>query len=89
MVDNLSNDNSVEITDTKEWYKSKTIWGAIVTFICAVLTAFHVQLPDDVQTQIVDLLTQFGTVVGAAIVVYGRVVASKTIVVKKQGEEQK
>ena len=71
------------VTETKSWWASKTIWGAVITVVCVVLSIFGVEITDAEQSAIRDNLTELvtlgGAVVGAVLSIYGRVKASKSI----------
>lgn len=63
------------------WYASKTIWASILTpvwpAIAVLATQFHLVLPDE-QVVVVDLAA-VGSIVSAAVAIYGRVMASRPI----------
>lgn len=63
--------------DTKPWWQSKTIWGAIIATIATVLKLFkvNVDLPPDLTDQILNAVTLVGTILA----IIGRVNASKVI----------
>lgn len=69
--------------ETKEWWQSRTIWGAVVIVISQIAALFGKQLPD--QTQLIDAFTLIGTAIGAGLTIYGRV--KTTTIIQKPTEE--
>lgn len=70
--------------DTKAWYESKTIWGAVVAVVLPILGALNSKfavLGAD-QDSLVTLLTSLGSAVGGLVAVIGRVTATATIAPK-------
>ncbi|MCF6370482.1 hypothetical protein [Rhizobium halophilum] len=64
---------------TKQWYQSKTVWGALVAVAASVLQATGVELAPDVQNDVADLAIAVAGVVGGAVSIYGRVSAKSLI----------
>lgn len=66
--------------NSKTWYQSKTIWGAIVALLAVLLKAlFEVELQGEDQGQLAEILKDVGISFGAALAIYGRVKANKPI----------
>lgn len=65
--------------ESKHWYLSKTIWGAIIALLATILKAAGVPLPDDVQADMVDLALTLAGSCGAMLAIYGRVKAQTGI----------
>jgi hypothetical protein len=65
--------------ELKDWYRSKTIWGALVAIFasCANLAGFDFGAQD--QKEIVDALTTIAAAFGGVIAVYGRISAQKRV----------
>lgn len=65
--------------DSKPWYASKTIWGAVSAILmnAALLAGIEVDM-DDMQALTIALVN-VGTIVGGLISVYGRKTAYKRI----------
>lgn len=65
--------------DLKDWYRSKTVWGAVVAVIasCARLVGLEIAAED--QLQAVDALTTIAAAAGGLIAIYGRVSAHKRL----------
>jgi len=65
--------------DTKSWYLSKTIWGAILMIIGLVLNQLGYTLTAEDQATLVDVVVALASGVGAILTIYGRIKASKQI----------
>lgn len=64
---------------TTPWWQSKTILGAAVAILASVGGLLGLNLDASLQSQLVDLVTAVGGVIGGALAWYGRVVATKKI----------
>ncbi len=64
---------------TKQWYQSKTVWGALIAVTASLLQAVGVDLTPDVQNDIADLAIALAGIVGGATSIYGRIAASTVI----------
>ena len=67
------------MTDQKQWWMSKTVWGVIVMLISSALASTGIPLTPELQGTIVDLIMQAITVGGGALAVYGRVTAKTSL----------
>lgn len=65
--------------DLKNWYQSKTIWGAIIAVGSSVLHAAGVDIAAGDESQIVDSLVNIAGAVGGLLAVYGRLTATSAI----------
>ena len=65
--------------DTKPWYTSVTVWGAIVSLIASALGLFKVQLDPQLQSDLRDWLLAAATLAGGATALWGRLRASRRI----------
>ncbi|KQV43509.1 MULTISPECIES: hypothetical protein [unclassified Rhizobium] len=65
--------------DLKDWYRSKTVWGALVAVIasCARLAGLEIGTED--QQLAIDALTTIAAAAGGLIAIYGRVSAHKRL----------
>lgn len=73
--------------ETKQWYLSKTIWGAVIMLMATVLKAAGlVDLTATEQGQLVDQLYSVAfagsELVGFALVIWGRLAANKKLTLK-------
>jgi hypothetical protein len=65
---------------TKPWYKSKTIWGAIVTVIFSLLSLFtNINVSEQMKQQAVDLIMNTVTLAGGILAFIGRLKADAKI----------
>ncbi len=65
----------------KVWYRSKGIWGGLITFLSLILALFFgVQVSEDEKTVFIDSLVAIGTALsllfGGILAIVGRVKAS-------------
>ncbi len=67
------------MNDSKHWYQSKTIWGALVAVAASLLDGFGVKIDSVTQGQAVDAFYQASAVIGALIAIYGRLTAKSAI----------
>jgi uncharacterized membrane protein len=69
--------------DTKKWWQSKTIWGAIIMLAALVLGYFGVDVGPDEQATFVDMvvgaINEIMALVGFVLATIGRVKADKAI----------
>ncbi|RWX76003.1 hypothetical protein EPK99_20290 [Neorhizobium lilium] len=63
----------------KAWYKSKTVWGALIAIAASLLHGFGIDLGSDAQNQLADLAVTLAGAVGGLIAIYGRIRAESTI----------
>jgi len=68
---------------SKGLLESKTIWGGVVTILAGALGLGHYTISSADQAGLVDLLSSAASVVGGLVAIYGRIVASKPIEVRK------
>ncbi len=64
---------------TKDWYKSKTVWAGIVTAVVGVLAMFGVGAAEGEEAAIVEVIMQVVTVVGGILAIIGRLVAKSRL----------
>ncbi len=69
--------------DSKIWWQSRTILGAVAMIIIMILDRLHIKVPDDTRDQLIDILLQLGMAVSAAVTIYGRIKAEKQLTLKK------
>jgi hypothetical protein len=67
------------MNDMKQWYQSKTVWGALIAILAGLLQAGGVDLDADGQTQLVDSLVAISGAVGGLLALYGRLMADKKV----------
>ena len=74
------------MNDTKPWYTSVTIWGAVVSLLAAVLSAFKVRLDPQLQADLRDWLLAAATLAGGGAALWGRLRASRRILTPRTAE---
>jgi hypothetical protein len=65
--------------DLKNWYSSKTIWGALVAIIASAMHFTGVDIAAADRSQIVDAIINISGALGGLLAVYGRVTAKSAI----------
>jgi hypothetical protein len=65
--------------ETKQWYLSKTVWGALIAIIASLLPAMGMQLDADAQGQLADNLVSLAGAFGGLVAIYGRLTAEKRL----------
>ncbi|WP_062208216.1 hypothetical protein [Aureimonas sp. AU12] len=60
------------MTDTKEWWKSKTVWGGLVALIGALGGLFGLELDGATQDELAAALAIAASAVGALVAILGR-----------------
>lgn len=63
----------------KNWYSSKTIWGALISIVASVLHFASIDLGTTDKSQLVDAVVNIAGALGGLLAVYGRVTAKATI----------
>lgn len=67
------------LTNNEPWYQSRVTWGAIITTVASLCSAFGFALaPEDIDV-IVGFVTAAGTLIGAGVTLYGRWKATKPL----------
>lgn len=65
--------------DAKQWYYSKTIWGALLAIGASALQMKGLQIAPADQATLVDSAVSIAGAVGGLLAVYGRISASAAI----------
>ncbi len=65
--------------ETKKWWESTAIWGAVVALLGGLAGIFGYSLGPDDQEVLTSILASVAGTVGSIIAIWGRVKASKTI----------
>ena len=66
-------------TEPKPWWQSKTIIGSAVAVIATIGSFFNVSVGPEVQSQMVEVVSTIGAVIGSIIAIVGRFTADKTL----------
>ncbi|WP_417417477.1 hypothetical protein [Hoeflea sp.] len=67
------------MTDMKPWWQSKTLWGAVVTIVSAVLGLTGLDIAEADREALTGLLTSLGAGLGGVIAIMGRIRARNRI----------
>lgn len=66
----------------KEWYRSRTLWGAVVAIVAPLIQLASGYAIDDGQQQmVVDVIMAVAAAVGGVLAFYGRVKATRSIAI--------
>lgn len=61
--------------NTKQWYQSKTVWGALIAILASILQAAGMNFNAGDQAQMADSLVAISGAIGGLIALYGRMSA--------------
>ncbi len=67
------------MVDEKNWYESRTIWGALVAVLTSLAGGFGLNIDASVQGELADSIVQLVGALGAMVAVYGRLGATRVI----------
>jgi len=67
------------VDNTKHWWESKTIIGALVAIFSSILGFIGFSVEPEMQTEFADLVVTLISVIGGLIAIWGRVKAGKSI----------
>lgn len=67
------------MVEEKQWYQSKTVWGALLSITASLVGALGISIDTTAQSDIADAMIQFVGAVGAMIAIYGRLSATEII----------
>ncbi len=65
--------------DSKAWYQSKTVWGALIAVAASLLRLGGVELGLDIQGELADAAVTLAGAIGGLLALYGRVSAQASI----------
>lgn len=65
--------------EMKQWYLSKTVWGALVAIAASLLSGIGFELGADAQGELADDLVSLAGAIGGLIAIYGRLTAEKRL----------
>ncbi|MGZ2484253.1 hypothetical protein ACVITL_002776 [Rhizobium pisi] len=72
-------DQIVHSTNSEPFYQSRVFWGSIIALVAAVLGAFGIAFPSDLQGQVLTAVMAGLALVGPLVALYGRFKAKKPI----------
>lgn len=65
--------------DMKQWYLSKTVWGALIAILASLAQAAGIQLDPGTQGAMADHLVALAGAIGGLVAIYGRLTADKRL----------
>ena len=65
--------------DQKEWYFSKTIWGALLAVGASVASSAGIAIDTSTQGELADIMVNITGAAGALVAIYGRLSATDMI----------
>jgi len=69
----------IMMNDSKQWYLSKTVWGALVAILASLLQVSGIDFDAAGQDQLADNLVALSGAIGGLIALYGRMSAEKRL----------
>lgn len=67
------------MTETKTWYQSRTIWGALVAILAAFLQLAGFEFGAEQSVELVDAAMTIGGAIGGLVALWGRLGARSAI----------
>jgi hypothetical protein len=65
--------------EMKQWYLSKTVWGALIAILASLMPATGMELDAGVRGQLADDLVSLAGAIGGLLAIYGRLTADKRL----------
>jgi hypothetical protein len=65
--------------EAKQWYQSKTVWGAMIAMAAPLLKHAGVEMGLAEQADLADALATLAGALGGVLAIYGRVKATRSI----------
>ena len=67
------------MNDVKAWYRSRTVWGALVAILASLAHGAGVEVTAGDEAELADLLVAAVGVVGGLLALIGRISASRRV----------
>lgn len=67
------------MVEEKQWYQSRTIWGALIAVIASLFGALGISIDGATQNDISEVMLKIVSVIGALTAIYGRLSATEII----------
>ena len=67
------------MTETKTWYESRTIWGALITVAASLASGLGFSIDPSSQADLTDAILQLVALTGAMVALFGRLAATRII----------
>ena len=65
--------------DIKQWYVSKTVWGALIAILASLLQAAGIELDPATRGDMADNAVALAGAIGGLVAIYGRLTAEKRL----------
>lgn len=67
------------MNETKPWYLSRTVWGALIAIAASLGGAFGIVFSEQDQAALSDAILEIVGALGAVVALYGRLSASRML----------
>ncbi|WP_337184731.1 hypothetical protein [Shinella sp.] len=67
------------MSDVKNWYQSRTVWGALIAILASLAHAIGVEVTAGDQAELADLLVAAVGAAGGLMALVGRISASRRV----------
>ncbi|SDH74986.1 hypothetical protein [Roseospirillum parvum] len=64
---------------SKAWYRSRTVWGALVTLLALLLGQIGLELTPELRSELTTALVTLGGALGTVLTLYGRIKATRRL----------
>jgi hypothetical protein len=65
--------------DMKQWYVSKTVWGALIAILASLMQGAGIELDPTTRGDIADNAVSLAGALGGLVAIYGRLTAQKRL----------
>lgn len=66
--------------DVKAWYRSRTVWGALIAILASLANAAGVEVTTGDEGELADLVIAAVGTIGGLIALYGRIFARRRVI---------
>ena len=67
------------MNDVKAWYRSRTVWGALIAILASLAHAAGVEVTTGEESELADLLVAAVGTLGGLVALYGRILARRRV----------
>ena len=67
------------MNDVKAWYRSRTVWGALIAILASLANAAGVEITTGDEGELADLVIAAVGTIGGLIALYGRIFARRRV----------
>ena len=65
--------------DLKAWYRSRTVWGALIAILASLANAVGVEVTAGDEGELADLIVAAVGTIGGMLALYGRILARQRV----------